>query len=67
MTVCGKGSSQYIWIHTSMPGNGVTSDPVATRMFMVLTSSLEPSPFVTVTSLGAVIVPWPFREGEIHT
>ena len=57
MIVCGKGSSRYIWIHTSMPGNGVTSDPVAMRMFLVLTSSLEPSPFVTVTSLGAVIVP----------
>jgi hypothetical protein len=44
-----------------MPGNGVTSDPVAMRMFLVLTSSLEPSSFVTVTSLGDVMLPSPLR------
>ena len=35
----------------------MTSEPVAMRMFLALTSSLEPSAFVTVTSLGAVMVP----------
>uniref|UniRef100_A0A8D9ANW7 Uncharacterized protein n=1 Tax=Cacopsylla melanoneura TaxID=428564 RepID=A0A8D9ANW7_9HEMI len=45
---------------TSIPGNGVTSDPVAIRMFLVFTSSLEPSGLRTVTVFGPVILPCPF-------
>ena len=44
---------------TSTPGNGMTSDPVAMRMFLVGTVSLLPSFFVTVTSFVPVIVPRP--------
>ena len=40
---------------TGIPGNGVTSDPEAMRMFLVVIISFEPSAFVTVTSLGPVI------------
>ena len=32
---------------TSIPGNGVTSDPVAMRMFLVFTDSVVPSLFAT--------------------
>ena len=44
---------------TSIPGKGVTSDPVAMRMFLVLTVSTDPSWFVTCTSFGFAILPWP--------
>lgn len=47
---------------TGMPGKGVTSEPVAIRMFLVLTVSLEPSSLRTVTSLGPVILPWPWGQ-----
>lgn len=43
----------------SIPGKGVTSDPVAIRMFFVLTTSVEPSSFRAVTSFGPVILPCP--------
>ena len=36
-------------IHTSIPGKGVTSDPVASIIFFVLTTSWVPSSFITVT------------------
>lgn len=45
---------------TSMPGKGVTSDPVAIRIFLVETFSVLPSFLNTVTSFGPVILPWPF-------
>uniref|UniRef100_A0A182QT11 Uncharacterized protein n=1 Tax=Anopheles farauti TaxID=69004 RepID=A0A182QT11_9DIPT len=44
---------------TSMPGNGVTSEPVAIMMFLVLIVSSLPSPFFATTVLGPVIVPKP--------
>ena len=45
---------------TSIPGKGVTSDPVAIRMFFVDTDWLVPSGFFTATSLALTIVaiPW---------
>lgn len=46
-------------IQTGMPGKGVTSEPVAIRIFFVLTTSELPSDFNAVTSLGPVILPWP--------
>lgn len=49
----------YTTIHTSIPGKGVTSEPVAIRIFFVLTFSEEPSSLSTVTSLGPVIFPCP--------
>ena len=43
-----------------MPGKGVTSDPVAIKMFLVLmTWAAELSPLVTATSLGDTIEPKP--------
>ena len=50
-----------LWLQelTSIPGKGVTSDPVAIRMFLVLTVSMDPSCFVTCTSFGFAILPWP--------
>ena len=42
---------------TSMPGKGVTSDPVAMSIFFVETFSWEPSFFATDTSFGPVMVP----------
>ena len=42
---------------TSIPGNGVTSEPVAIRIFFVLTISVVLSSFITETSLGPVILP----------
>lgn len=51
---------KYPLSFTSIPGNGVTSDPVAITIFFVLTTSLEPSSFKAVTSLVPVIFPWPF-------
>lgn len=42
---------------TSMPGKGVTSEPVAMRMFLERTTSFSPSSFSTVTSVGLVIFP----------
>ena len=46
-------------LKTSIPGNGVTSDPVAKRMFFVEILVWELSSAVTVTSFAPVIVPWP--------
>ncbi|PAV58675.1 hypothetical protein WR25_10057 [Diploscapter pachys] len=40
-----------------MPGKGVTSEPVAMRMFLAVMFSVEPSFFFTETWLGPVIVP----------
>jgi hypothetical protein len=34
---------------TSIPGNGVTSEPTAKRIFLAVNVSLEPSSFFTVT------------------
>ena len=39
----------------SIPGKGVTSDPVAMRMFLVLIVETDPSSAVTWTSLGDLI------------
>ena len=36
-------------VHTVIPGKGVTSEPVAIRMFFVLITSVLPSAFVAVT------------------
>lgn len=36
-------------LRTVMPGNGVTSEPTAKRIFFALSVSLEPSSFWTVT------------------
>ena len=47
------------WPLTSTPGKGVTSEPVAMRIFLVATVSVEPSLLVTVTSLLPVMVPKP--------
>lgn len=47
-------------MRTSRPGKGVTSEPVAIRMFFVLIFSVDPSGLSTVTSLGPVIRPKPF-------
>ena len=44
---------------TSIPGKGVTSDPVAMRIFLAVTTSELPSLLNAVTSLGPVIVPCP--------
>lgn len=44
---------------TSIPGNGVTSEPTAKRMFLVLRTSDEPSSFLTLTWPGALTVPKP--------
>lgn len=43
--------------YTSIPAKGVTSDPVAIRMFFVLTVSTDPSLFFTDTCPGATISP----------
>ena len=43
--------------HTSIPGNGVTSEPTAIRIFLVLSVSFEPSSFFTLTSPGPLIEP----------
>lgn len=48
--------------HTSIPGKGVTSEPVATRMFLVLIVVLPPSLFLTMTWFGVTIVPWPWTD-----
>ena len=40
---------------TSMPAKGITSDPVAIRMFFVCRVSVLPSALVTVTSLAPEI------------
>ena len=45
---------------TSTPGKGVTSDPVGYENILVETFSSVPSFLNTVTSLGPVILPWPF-------
>ncbi len=50
---CGKAE------RTSIPGKGVTSDPVAMRMFFVFTVSTDPSCFFTCTSFGFAMEPWP--------
>jgi len=44
-------------LHTSIPGNGVTSEPTAMRIFLVLRISFEPSSFFTLTSPGPFILP----------
>ncbi len=44
---------------TSIPGNGVTSEPTAKRIFLAVNVSLEPSSFFTVTWPGPLIEPWP--------
>ena len=44
---------------TSIPGNGVTSEPVAIKIFLVLTTSVDPSSFKAVTSLLPEILPCP--------
>ena len=44
---------------TSMPGNGVTSEPVAMIMFLAGTFISDPSSFITVTSFTPVILPSP--------
>lgn len=46
-------------IYTSIPGNGVTSDPVAIKIFFVAIFSSVPSLLTTVTSLGPLILPNP--------
>jgi len=45
---------------TSMPGNGITSDPVAMRMFLAGTCCFVPSALSTTTSLGLLIRPMPW-------
>ena len=54
-----KGINKRGALKTSIPGNGVTSDPVAKRMFFVEILVWELSSAVTVTSFAPVIVPWP--------
>lgn len=44
---------------TSIPGKGDTSDPVAIKIFLVLTTSEEPSSFKAVTWFTPVILPCP--------
>jgi len=41
-----------------MPGNGVTTEPVAMRIFLVGITVVV-LPLVTVTSLCPLIFPWP--------
>ncbi len=36
-------------LRTSIPGNGVTSEPTARRIFLAVRISFEPSSFFTVT------------------
>lgn len=48
----------YLYVLTVTPGKGVTSDPVAIKMFLVFMTSLPFSP-VTSTFLGFIIVPTP--------
>jgi hypothetical protein len=43
----------------SIPGKGVTSEPLAIKILFVFTTSFEPSGFFTYTSFGTVIVPIP--------
>lgn len=52
-----KQSGHYLETSTSIPGNGVTSDPVAMRIFFVWITSFPPSSVVTVTSLGELTEP----------
>ncbi len=42
-----------------MPGKGVTSEPVAIKMFFVLMVVVLPSSAATSTSLGLLILPHP--------
>lgn len=44
-------------VRTVMPGNGVTSEPTAKRIFLALSVSLEPSSFLTFTWPGPLILP----------
>lgn len=58
-TKINKNHRSFIWVFTVIPGKGVTSDPVAIRMFLVLITSDEPSGFMAVTWFLPVILPWP--------